>query len=164
MRITPLIASTLLLAACNPPQDGTANEISLGADASNEAGGGEDQGQQAPDAEQADEAAQPSGDELAMANTAWRVTGEDGAIYTTFLDPEGQYRDMKNGEPWADGTWERLADGRLCFTPSDETRAGECWTLGKHKKNGTMRITSDSGRETLLQQVTYLAPTGPEEG
>lgn len=155
MRIIPLLAYVLVLAGCNAPADQPAEESTPAAEATAEA--------DAAEAAESPEAT-PTPEELALVNTAWRVTGEDGAIYTTFFDAEGAYRDTKNGDPWADGAWERLADGRLCFEPSDEGRTGACWTLGKHKKDGTMRVTDDSGREVLLQQVTYLAPVAEAEG
>jgi hypothetical protein len=164
MRITMLFASILLLAGCNQPQEQGSDEtaeVTPAQEADGEAG------DTAPatgvDAEPTPDAT-PTPEELAMTGTAWRVVGEDGAIYTTFLDAEGEYRDMKNGDPWAEGTWERLADGRLCFTPSDEDRAGGCWSLGKHNTDGSMRVTSDAGREIELQQVTYLAPANGDEG
>ena len=99
-----------------------------------------------------------SEEDMVLPSSAWRVTGEDGAIYTTFFDADGLYRDMKNGDAWADGAWERLGDGRVCFTPSEESRAGACWSLGRESREGTMRVTSDDGREVELQRVTYIAP------
>lgn len=163
MRSTPLVASILLLAACNSPDEAATNEIAAEVDGGIAEGEAAADGAAAPDEATKDDA-EPSPEELAMVNTAWRVIGEDGAIYTTFFDPDGHYRDIRNGEPWHDGGWERIDDQRLCFTPSDEALAGACWRLGKHKKNGTMRVTSEEGREVLLQQVTYLAPADPEEG
>ncbi|MEE1876577.1 hypothetical protein [Altererythrobacter litoralis] len=157
MRHIPLFACILLLAGCNPPQDTAGNEAAASPSPAEEA---------VADAVGAAETPvpKPSTADIAMANTAWRVTGEEGAIYTTFLDPDGRYRDLKNGDPWQEGTWERLADGRLCFTPEDETRSGACWTLGKESDEGTMRVTSDAGREVELQQVTYIAALDEAEG
>lgn len=157
MRCTPLVAFIMLLAACNPAQDAATNETAVQLAPGGEAAGAAS-ASDSPQGTDAGEDAGPSPEELALVNTAWRVSGEDGAIYTTFFDPEGKYRDLKNGEPWHDGTWERVDDGRLCFTPSDEDRTPACWALGKHRKNGTMRVTSEEGREVMLQQITYLAP------
>ena len=149
MRMSPLLASVLLLAGCNPPPEEAAGESAPAAAAASAAG----------DATSSESpAASPTPEQLALVNTAWRVSGEDGATYTTMFDADGQYRDLKNGEPWQQGGWERLADGRLCFEPSDETRAGACWTLGEEKQDGKMRARSDTGREIELQQVTYIAP------
>ena len=140
MRSIPVLALALTLAACagseeaDPPAAEQAN-----ADAP-----------QQP-AEEKDES-------VRMAETAWRVVGEDGAIYTTFFDPGGVYRDFKNGEPLQSGTWERREDGRLCFTPESEELGGECWTNDELDTDGTMRTTSDSGRTIELRQVTYIAP------
>lgn len=164
MRIIPLLASILLLAGCNPPQEQATSEAGTEPDAAADAAPGEEQGAEVTETQDAPDESAPADDEMALSNTAWRVTGEDGAIYTTFFDGDGQYRDMKNGEPWQDGTWEQLADGRLCFTPSDENRAGSCWSLGKRKKDGTMRVTSDEGREVMVTQVTYIAPVDEAKG
>lgn len=112
-----------------------------------------------PDAAATDEAAGPpeDADRVALANTAWRVQGEDGAIYTTYLDADGTYRDFKNGESLQEGSWEEVSEGRLCFTPADEERTGECWSNERQEKDGTMRTTSDSERTVELRQVTYVA-------
>lgn len=165
MRIQPVLAATLmLLASCTPPQDtgdpaGGADGGPQGGNAGSAPDGGSEGS--ASDSE-AEAPAEPSANDLAMINTAWRVTGEDGAVYTTYFDPEGRYRDTKNGEPWHEGAWERLADGRLCFTPDDQDRSGACWALGERKADGTMRARRDDGREIELQQVTYLAPAAAE--
>ena len=93
-----------------------------------------------------------------MSQTAWRVLGEDGAIYTTFFDENGDYRDFKNGEAAQNGSWNERADGQLCFTPADETRIGDCWKLSTVSKDGIMKPVSDAGKVIDLRQVTYIAP------
>jgi hypothetical protein len=97
-----------------------------------------------------------------MSQTGWRVQGEDGAVYTTFFDPDGTYRDFKNGEPLQTGTWEERVDGKLCFTPSAEGRIGECWELGPVTSAGIMKPVNDAGKAIELRTVTYIAPE--EEG
>lgn len=156
MRINPLLASLVLLVGCGAPQDGAGNEVAITSGETDEvsANGGE---ATVEPAEQETPVATAGASGVALANSAWRVSGEDGAIYTSFLDADGGYRDLKNGDPWQDGTWERLADGRLCFMPSDEGRAGDCWTLGKEKADGALPATSDAGRKVRLQRVTYIA-------
>ncbi len=94
---------------------------------------------------------------VALANSAWRLEGEDGAIYTTYLDGDGTYRDFKNGEPFQDGEWQEVTEGRVCFTPSNDERRGECWVNEPQDMNGSMRTTSDSGKTVELRQVTYVA-------
>lgn len=96
--------------------------------------------------------------QLALAETAWRVIGEDGAIYTTLLDADGTYRDLRNGDALQSGEWERKEDGRLCFTPEAEDRSGECWELGEQDKDGKLRATDSNDRAVELRQVTYIAP------
>lgn len=168
MRVSIWLACAFLLSSCSGAQDGATNETSMAApedavDAS-EAGGeatepvAEDSSASPSDAEASANDDDASEEAMVLPSSAWRVTGEDGAIYTTFFDADGLYRDMKNGEAWADGAWERLGDGRVCFTPSDESRAGACWSLGRESREGTMRVTSDDGREVELQRVTYIAP------
>lgn len=93
-----------------------------------------------------------------MQETAWRALGEDGAIYTTFFDADGTYRDFKNGEALQSGSWEQREDSKLCFTPAEEDRIGECWTLAPASNDDTMRPTSDGGKEIELRKVTYIAP------
>ena len=36
--------------------------------------------------------------------TAWRAVAADGARYTTYLDADGTYRDLRNGDPWQTGS------------------------------------------------------------
>ena len=36
----------------------------------------------------------------AFSSTAWRAIAEDGARYVTEIDPDGTYRDLRNGDPW----------------------------------------------------------------
>lgn len=94
----------------------------------------------------------------AMAQTAWRVLGEDGAIYTTMFDAPGNYRDFKNGEALQSGSWEERNDGKLCFAPADADRIGECWEIGMMAGEDTLRVTSDAGKTIELKKVTYIAP------
>lgn len=112
-----------------------------------------------PDKAEPVEAEKAEAEEMAtMAETAWRVLGEDGAVYTTFFDANGLYRDFKNGEALQSGSWEERDDGKLCFTPEEEDRIGECWELGKVDRDGMMKPVSDAGKTIELRQVTYMAP------
>ena len=120
----------------------------------------EDTGGDVPDA--ADPAASPS-DEPApqiFAATAWRAVAEDGARYTTQLDPDGTYRDLRNGDPWQVGSW-TYSDGEqgklLCFTPGDENGIERCWEP-ERMRGDTMRATSDSGTTIELERVDYEPP------
>ena len=80
------IALALALAGCS------------GEPAGNEATSG-------PSESPAPEAA-PSSSEIAVAQTGWLSIGADGAVQTTFFDADGRYRDLRNGEPFAQGGWE----------------------------------------------------------
>jgi hypothetical protein len=145
----PVLASSAVLMGCNPQPSG--NEAATIAAATPD-------GTEAPVDAASTDVSPMQGGFLDMAETAWRVTGEDGAIYTSFLDPDGAYRDFKNGDLWQTGQWKRVGDGRLCFTPDDEERSGECWTNDPPVDGGTMRTTSDTGRTVELRQVAYIAP------
>ena len=65
-----------------------------------------------------------------FAATAWRALAADGARYTTYLDQDGTYRDLRNGDPWQTGEW-TYADGedgkRLCLRPDADTGIERCW-------------------------------------
>lgn len=142
MRPFPMIMLPLLLASCAPADEG--NEAGEGAIVSVEdSGGSTDEGAgTAPDLER----------------TAWRAEGADGAIYITYLDADGLYRDFRNGDPWRDGNWLRNDAGKLCFTPANEALTGDCWTLKKPNTKGVMRTNNGAGLSIKLQQVTYVAP------
>lgn len=140
------VASTLLLAACSQAaidEEGAETDIV-------------DSGEVGSNTEESDPfsgAQMPS-----MSQTAWRVIGEDGAVYTTFFDASGSYRDFKNGGPVQSGSWIERTDGQLCFTPEDDARIGDCWKLNMVSKEGIMKPVSDAGKTIELRQVTYIAP------
>ena len=90
--------------------------------------------------------------------TAWRVDGTDGARYTTYLDPEGRYRDWRDGQPWATGTWENGDDGSLCFTPDGDNVLRRCWQPNSMTADGTMTATAEDGHQIELTQVDYSPP------
>lgn len=162
MRASVLLFCTLLVAACSGGDESSTNETdsATGEEAAASADAAPSEAETTPSESQSEAGgdASTSVEDMTLPQTAWRATGEDGAIYTTFFDPDGVYRDMKNGELWGDGTWERLPDGRVCFTPAEEGRSGDCWSLGRETRDGTMRVTRDDGREVELLRVTYIAP------
>lgn len=95
-----------------------------------------------------------------FAATAWRATAEDGARYITYLDADGTYRDIRNGDPWQTGSWTYdAASGTklLCFTPDDENGVQRCWKPGAISGD-TMEATSDSGKRIALDRMEYQAP------
>ncbi len=162
MLTKPLIhvcSAAMLIActACNSPQPGNNPDFSETASGGQPSDTLADDGASTPGtATEAGAAQGQSGPLLDMTGTGWRVTGEDGSIYTSFLDPDGNYRDFRNGTLWQTGTWERRGDGRLCFTPDDEDRVGECWTNDPPIDDGTMLTTNDAGRTIELLRVTYI--------
>ena len=102
----------------------------------------------------------------AFASTAWRTTAEDGARYTTQLDSDGTYRDLRNGDLWQTGSWTYSNDNEsnhLCFTPQDDNGVERCWK--PERMNGdTMRATSENGTEIELQRVVYTPPSEGTDG
>jgi len=114
------------------------------------------------------EAATPTPEPPALPNefsrTAWRVRGEEGALYTTFLDPGGRYRDLRNGDPWQKGAWEYDAQERICFTPDAESSLGQCWRPERMDPSGQMIVTSSSGRRVRLESAEYRPPELPVDG
>ncbi|TMM48397.1 hypothetical protein [Qipengyuania marisflavi] len=134
------MTAALLLAGCAPPVD------------------------DAPVAEDTDAAVEavPTPDQPLpeiYAQTAWRSAAEDGARYTTYIDEDGSYRDLRNGDPWQQGNWTYDTSGkkRLCFTPEDEGAATTCWKPGR-MDGDTMYATGPRGRRIALEQVDYIAP------
>ena len=120
-----------------------------------------------------------------FAGTAWRVNDEEGARYTTFLDPGGRYRDHRNGDPFQEGAWEIDAEERICFTPDDEEGdAGDdapgadgdaetdgdrsavnrtCWRPDRMASDDTLLLHSQSGRRIRATKVDYTGPNAPED-
>ena len=122
-----------------------------------------------PEQEAADEAEEQALSEFA--ETAWRVTAEDGARYVTYIDPDGTYRDLRNGNLWQQGSWtfdKAPDDGGdsdlLCFTPDAEDARERCWEPGRLQDNELV-VTSGGARRVSLEKVTYEAPEDatPEE-
>ncbi len=92
-----------------------------------------------------------------FADTAWRSVSEDGARYTTMLDRDGTYRDLRNGDPWQQGSWTYAeVDNRkeLCFLPDAENGVERCWTPGR-MEDGTLIATGPGERRIELERVDY---------
>ena len=92
-----------------------------------------------------------------FAATAWRAIAEDGARYTTYLDPDGTYRDLRNGDPWQSGSWSYSDSEQgkiLCFSPAEENGIERCWEPVR-MTGKTMRAEGDSGRSIELERVDY---------
>ncbi|WP_145916830.1 hypothetical protein [Erythrobacter sp. QSSC1-22B] len=98
-----------------------------------------------------------------FSRTAWRARDGSGALFTTFLDPGGRYRDMRNGDPWQQGVWEYDAQDRICFTPDAEDSLDQCWRPERMDEGGHMIVTSGSGRRVQLESVEYRRPEPPVE-
>ena len=108
---------------------------------------------------------QPAPDKFA--STAWRFRTADGARFTTFIDPDGLYRDVRNGDAWQEGNWTYSdADdaGALCFLPDDENGIERCWEPGR-MTGDTMKVSGANGKEIELERVEYapVAETTDEE-
>lgn len=111
--------------------------------------------------EEAEKESAPEG----FAETAWRVTAENGARYATYFDVEGRYRDLRNGDLWQEGDW-TYSDGpsgkQLCMTPNEENGVESCWQPGR-VDDDTMFATGPGDRRIELTRVNYQAPE-PTQG
>ena len=93
-----------------------------------------------------------------LLRSAWRAEGEEGAIYATYFDEEGRYRDLKNGELSQEGEWEIREDGAICFLPDGDNVRGDCWGMGPADSDGTIIVTHSSGRRIELERIDYKPP------
>lgn len=160
MRTLPPLIALLICAGCSGPAD-QADDAATGDTTAEQAvieGAAATGTAEANTADSVSEATQEDGQRPQFAGTAWRTNGEDGAVFSTYLDEDGTYRDMKNGQPLQQGSWEALEGDRICFTPDAEDRSGECWETEVPDANGTMRATSDKGRTIELRRIAYVAP------
>ena len=101
----------------------------------------------------------------AFSATAWRALAADGARYTTYLDADGTYRDLRNGDPWQTGKWTHAdsPQGRLlCFTPDHDNGVERCWEPGRMSE-GAMRAESETGLSIELERVEYSLPPEVDE-
>ncbi len=98
----------------------------------------------------------PSNPAIAVARTGWLTIGSDGAVQITHFDPQGRYRDLRNGEMVAQGNWQRGPENRLCFEP--DAGRGECWTIGDVDEEGEAIATDSDGKTIAIRRVAYLPP------
>lgn len=149
LRLTPLHLlapfGILALAACAPAKEGSN-------------GSGETQANETPSNTASGEA--PAAPML-MADTGWLSVGSDGSVQTTFLDTGGRYRDFRNGVAADTGVWERRPDGSVCFSP--DAGQGRCWSAGQPEKDGSIIVTSASGRRVEIKPITYTTPPVDED-
>ena len=137
------IVAGLLSASCTPAQDNSIAQVESEVTSTDPATGTE-----------------PSDGPQTFADTAWRSVSEDGARYTTMLDRDGTYRDLRNGDPWQQGSWTYADedDGKkLCFVPEAENGVERCWTPGR-VEDGTLIATGPGERRIELQRVDYEPP------
>ena len=104
---------------------------------------------------------QLSPESLVMAETAWLSVSADGAVYTTYLDPDGRYRDTRDGAIVYAGKWEQNTSGQLCFAP--DAGQGVCWDHKAPGLDGVLRATHPDGHAIELKRIAYTPPDEPEE-
>ena len=115
-----------------------------------------DGGDAVPAAGETAEPAPPSV-EVELPGSAWRVRGPQGAVFVTYFDPDGVFRDLRNGEPNQTGTWTEDSEGGVCLTPDVEGAATDCWTFEERSEDGT--IQARKGEVAVeLEPVDYVAP------
>lgn len=115
-----------------------------------------------PPSEASGSEAQEPAERLILAETAWLSVSEEGEVYSTFLDPDGQYRDISNGNIAFEGTWSQTADSELCFAA--DQGLDRCWSLGLPDEAGEMRVTDREGRTIRLKRITYSPPAEGMDG
>lgn len=118
-----------------------------------------DEAEPSPDPSSSSGASELSAESLVMAETAWLSVSEEGVVYTTFLDPDGRYRDIRDGKIAYQGAWEQNASSELCFSP--DNGSGACWEHGAPGLDGVMRATNRAGRAIELKRITYTPPVAP---
>lgn len=153
----PALVLAFALPACSPPEstDTQAEEPSTEGEESDAASETETQSEL-----QADLPAE-------FIRTAWRIVAEDGARYTTYLDEDGRYRDLRNGDPWQEGTWENDGEDRLCFLPDAEGAVLRCWHPDRMEGRDSMIVSGENGVRIRLQRADYVPPAdeeGDEDG
>lgn len=157
-RKTALISISLLLAACSAPESEKDAATS---------------GEEGAEASPSSAISGSIPDE--MGGTAWRTATESGALLTTYLDPDGTYRDLRNGNPYGTGSWAYTDGARgklLCFTPSAETDNGSeddetvepietCWETSR-VRDGKMVVTGPGAKRVELTSISYSPAAGEE--
>jgi len=94
-----------------------------------------------------------------FAETAWRSEADDGTRYVTYIDADGTYRDLRNGDPWQTGTWtyDKAGEHRLCFTPDDKNGVERCWKPEKMHGQDMDVVGGPDAQRVELEQVDYVA-------
>lgn len=98
--------------------------------------------------------------DIAVSESGWLTVGTDGAVQQTYFDPDGRYRDLRNGEPFGEGAWEQRPDGKVCFEP--DSGRGDCWETAKADESGEASATNGEGKTITIKQITYLPPPEAE--
>lgn len=142
-----LALTSLTLAACEAPADGSGETASA---------------PEAPAEEAADAAsAEADSADLVFTESGWLTVGADGGVQTTFLDAGGRYRDLRNGEQVAQGEWQQRPDGSLCFEP--DTGFGACWTIEPLEDDGSAIAVNGEGKRIEVRRVSYIGPDVSED-
>lgn len=144
IRTAPFVLA-LLAAACAPADDGSDPAQAGGAVS-----------------ESSESAARPAPEVFAA--TAWRSVSAEGARFSTYLDPDGRYRDLRNGDPWQTGTWRYDSDAGslLCLKPDADNGVERCWKPGSMRKN-VMQATDQDERRIELEKIDYQAPAAADD-
>lgn len=149
MRLFPLLALCgLTLSSCEAPADSSGEAATPSASAS-EAGDAADGGEKETAV-------------LVFAESGWLTVGADGGVQTTFLDADGRYRDLRNGEQVAQGSWQQRPDGSLCFEP--DTGFGACWTIEPLEDDGSAIAVNGEGKRIEVRRVSYIGPDASNDG
>ncbi|QUL38620.1 hypothetical protein [Erythrobacter sp. JK5] len=73
------------------------------------------------------------------------ATAADGSETTTVINADGTYSDTaSDGTLIAEGNW-AVADGKTCFTPTNEGATAMCFTESEPAEDGSFTATPDEG-------------------
>jgi hypothetical protein len=115
----------------------------------------------ASEGEDADTSEATTGRSPFVAETGWLTISRSGAVQTTFFDADGTYRDYRDGKAVGAGTWERGADGAVCFMP--EAAPETCWTMRSQDEEGEVTATGPDGRTIAIRRIAYRPDPVDEE-
>lgn len=149
----PILAFAACLTGCTPAADDTPATGSTAEPAVAGEAAADDEAEAPPPA------AAPSSYE----NTAWRSTAENGALFATYLDAGGTYRDLRNGDPYQTGSWTYGDDGQLCLVPDGENTRGGCWTPRRMNADGKLILVNAADKRIELTRITYEPPLSEED-
>lgn len=91
--------------------------------------------------------ATPAGDSYVGTHTVYSEDGE--MLGTTVANADGSYTDTNADGTTGAGTWEKNAEGQLCFDEDGDEAGATCWTRGE-ETDGRIRWTNPDGEVVMV--------------